>query len=90
MDQVLKEQMRKKFDICYVMTKENIAFRKYAALHELETHHGVDLGPAYKTKDSAKNFTHSVRSPTYRKSIRAHSNLLARYNGKFYGNIQFP
>ena len=60
MDQALKERMRKKFDICYVMTKENMAFRKYPALHELETHHGVDLGPAYKTKDSAKNFTHYI------------------------------
>ena len=32
----------------------------------------------------------AVRSPTYRKSIRTHSNLLARYNGKFYGNNRFP
>ena len=60
LDQVLKERMRKKFDICYVTTKENMAFRKYPALHELETHHGVDFGPAYKTKDSAKNFTHYI------------------------------
>ena len=55
MDKATKEQLRKKFDICYVMTKENMAFRKFPALHELETRHGVDLGPAYKTKDSAKN-----------------------------------
>ena len=33
---------------------------------------------------------YTVRSPTYRKSIRTHSNLLARYNGKFYGNNRFP
>lgn len=44
----------------YVMTKENMAFRKYPALHELEICHGVDLGPAYRTKDSAKNFTHYI------------------------------
>ena len=31
----------------------------------------------------------SVRSPTYRKSIRIHSNLLAHYSGKFYGNNRF-
>ena len=60
MDQTSKEQMHKKFDICYVMTKENMAFRKYPALHELEIRHGVDLGPAYRTKDSAKNFTHYI------------------------------
>jgi len=37
-----------------------MAFRKYPALHELEICHGVDLGPAYKTKDSAKNFVHYI------------------------------
>ena len=26
----------------------------------METHHGVDLGTSYKTKDSAKNFTHYI------------------------------
>ena len=40
--------------------QENVAFRKYPALHELETCHGVDLGPAYKMKDSVKNFTHYI------------------------------
>ena len=60
MDQALKERMRKKFDICSVMTKENMAFRKYSALHELETRHDVELGSAYKTKYSAKNFTHYI------------------------------
>lgn len=29
-------------------------------MYELETRHGVDLGTAYKTKDSAKNFTHYI------------------------------
>ena len=57
MDQTVKDQMKKKFDICYAMAKENIAFRKYPALHELEVRHGVDLGSTYKTKDSAKQFT---------------------------------
>lgn len=37
-----------------------MAFRKYPALHELEICHGVELGPAYKTKDSAKNFVHYI------------------------------
>ena len=60
MDQTSKERMCKKFDICYVMTKENMAFRKYPVLHELEIRRGVDLGPAYRTKDSAKNFIHYI------------------------------
>ena len=52
MDQALKERM--------TMTKENMAFRKYPALHELEICHGVDLSPAYKTNILAKNFTHYI------------------------------
>lgn len=60
MDNQVMERMKKKFDICYIMAKEGIAFRKYPALHELEVRHGVDLGFAYRTKDSAKTFTHFI------------------------------
>ena len=60
MDKTVQEKMKKKFDICFVMAKENMAFRKYPALHELEVRHGVDLGESYKTKDSAKIFTHYI------------------------------
>ena len=42
------------------MGKECLAFVKYPALHELEVRHGVDLGQAYKTKDSAKVFNHYI------------------------------
>ena len=60
MDKSLEERMGKKFDICYVLAKENLAFRKYPVIHELESHHGVDLGQSYATKDSAKLFTHFI------------------------------
>ena len=43
-----------------MMAKENITFRKYPVIHALESHHGVDLGQAYATKDSAKSFTHYI------------------------------
>ena len=52
--------MCKKFDICYVLAKENLAFRKYPAIHQLESRHGVDLGQSYTTKDSAKSFFHYI------------------------------
>ena len=35
-----------------------MAFRKYPAIHELESRYGVELGQTYATKDSAKTFTH--------------------------------
>ena len=60
MDRSLQERMGKKFDICYMLAKENLPFRKYPAIHELESCHGVDLGQSYATKDSAKSFTHCI------------------------------
>ena len=60
MDETVLGCMKRKFDICYVMAKESMAFRKYPALHALEECHGVDLGFAYKTIDSAISFTHYI------------------------------
>jgi hypothetical protein len=60
MEKPLQEKMCKKFDICYVLAKENLAFRKYPAIHQLESRHGVDLGQSYTTKDSAKSFSHYI------------------------------
>jgi len=57
LDDGTRQRMRKKFDICYVMAKQSIPFAKYPALIELESRHGVNLGPAYRTPDSAKAFT---------------------------------
>lgn len=73
LDDTVKERMRKKFDICYVMAKEGIAFRKYPALHELEARHGVDLGFAYKMKDSAKNFTQIIAKSQRQEFLRTFS-----------------
>ena len=33
---------------------------KYAAIHDLEERHGVDLGLAYKNRDSAASFVHFI------------------------------
>ena len=44
MDTVTKERLKKKCAVCYLLAKENIAFRKYPATLELEEHHGVELG----------------------------------------------
>jgi len=40
-----------------VIAKQSIPFAKYPALIELESWHGINLGPAYRTPDSAKAFT---------------------------------
>ena len=40
-----------------MMAMESVAFANYPSLLELEKRHGVDLGHAYTTADSAKLFT---------------------------------
>ena len=42
------------------MAKESISFAKYPTLLQLEEHHGVDVGYAYRMPDSAKSFTGSI------------------------------
>ena len=57
-DDTILWRMSQKFDICCVMANEGISLRKYSTLHELEEHHGVDLGFAYKIDVSAQTFNH--------------------------------
>ena len=54
------EQIKKKFEISFVLAKEHIPFLKYPAIHDLEERHGVDLGTTYKNRDSARNFVHYI------------------------------
>lgn len=60
MDAGEMERMKKKLHICYVMAREGIPFSKYAALHNLQEHHGVDLGPLYKSNNDAHVFTQYI------------------------------
>ena len=60
LDKTTRQRMRKKFDVCYMMAKESVPFVKYPAIVELESQHGVNLGPAYRTPDSAKAFTSCI------------------------------
>ena len=66
-------RMRRKFDLCYLMAKEGIAFEKYTALYELEARHEVDLGPAYKTAPSAKLFTHYMAESQHQQFLQSPS-----------------
>ena len=53
-----------------MMAKECLPFTKYSALHELEAKHGVDLGYAYRTKDSARRFSHFIaRSQRFKRNL---------------------
>jgi len=56
----VKEQIRRKFEISFVLAKEHIPFLKYPAVLTLEEKHGVDLGTTYNNRDSARNFVHCI------------------------------
>ena len=71
LDECKRGRMRRKFDLCYLMAKEGIAFEKYAALYELEARHDVDLGHAYKTAPSAKLFTHYIAESQRQQFLQA-------------------
>ena len=45
-----------KFEIAYVICKENMAFMKMAPLCALEERHGVDLGSGYKNDQACAEF----------------------------------
>ena len=42
-DEGTQERLRKKFDICYVVAKQGLSFRKYPSIHALEERHDVNL-----------------------------------------------
>jgi hypothetical protein len=60
MEKGFEERICRKFDICYMIAKENLAFGKYPAIHNLETRHGVSLGTSYSNKARAAEFVHFI------------------------------
>ena len=66
----MREQVKIKFDIGFVLAKDHIPFLKYPAIHKLEDRHRVDLGATYKNCDSARNFAHYF-AENQRQQLRA-------------------
>ena len=60
MDRETRARMERKFQLFFIMVKESIPFAKYPALLQLEEHHRVDVGSAYRMPDSAKSSTGSI------------------------------
>ena len=57
-----KERTKNKIDIAYFMAMEQISFRKFPGMCELERRHGVNIGiyTNYTTGTSARSFTHFI------------------------------
>ena len=66
MDHETRAQMGRKFELCFVMAKDNIPIAKYPALLQLVEHHKVDVGSVYRTPTySAKSITGFIVMPFY-------------------------
>ena len=51
-------RLRVKFDITYFVATEQLAFRKYPRICDLEARHGVALSSSYLHQNVAKEFVH--------------------------------
>lgn len=60
MDTCQQTRMLHKFEICYVLAREGLAFLKYPAFHALAERQGVEIGSSYKRNDCAKLFVHFI------------------------------
>ena len=72
MEEPDQARMRRKFDTCYLMAKECIAFEKFPKLCDLEKRHDVDIGHAYRTAPSAQSFTYYIaeaQRQTFREAL---------------------
>lgn len=57
---LLLGRMKHRFEICYMMAKESMAFLKYPSLCALAECQGLDLGSSYRRSDCASLFTHFI------------------------------
>ena len=55
-DSARMETTKRKFDVAYMICKQNMAFSKMAPLCELLERHGVDLGTGYKNQKACATF----------------------------------
>lgn len=60
MDKVTVQQMKRKFDIAYLIVKENLAFSKMKPLCDLEERHNTDLGGSYKNDHGCSTFVRFI------------------------------
>ena len=60
MDAMSKERMKLKFDIAFMISKENMAFTKMKPICELMEWYGVDLGEGYMNNQTCTCFTSCI------------------------------
>ena len=56
LDASSEQRLKRKFEIAYMLCKQNLPFTKMAPICELEERHGVDLGSGYKNDQACATF----------------------------------
>ncbi len=56
MDGSLQQTVKRKFEVAFMIAKENMSFTKMKPICELEERHGVDLGQGYKNNRACATF----------------------------------
>ena len=60
MDEATRQKLKRKFEIAYMMVKENLAFKKMKPLCDLEERHGVAIGASYRNDHGCASFVDSI------------------------------
>ena len=55
-NEATKAKLKRKFDVAYIIAKENLSFAKMKSICELEERYGTDLGAGYKNDHSCAMF----------------------------------
>ena len=71
MDKAATECVKRKFDVAYIIAKENIAFTKMKPLCELEERHGVQLGQGHKNDHECSMFIEYIAREQQEKLVAA-------------------
>ena len=56
MDKATCTRTKRKFDVAYMIAKENLPFTRMKAMCELEERHGAELGQGYKNDQACATF----------------------------------
>ena len=60
MDEATRQRLKRKFEIAYMVVKENLAFKKIKPLCDMEESHGVDIGTSYRNDHGCALFVESI------------------------------
>lgn len=71
MDEASRERTKKKFEVAFVIAKNNMAMTKKKPICELEERHGVDLGQGYKNNQACASFIEFIALDQQRSLVDA-------------------